>query len=97
MNENKIINELKNQLKKIKIEHKQEINKDTYWRGVMIGLETSINILKDTQETTTEDIMNITKLSIPIVKQKFSDFIAKQKNIDQEFVDIVNENFWDLF
>jgi len=31
-----------------------------------------------------------------IVKSKFNNFISEQKNIDPEFVEIVNDNFWDL-
>ena len=41
-----LIENLTKQLKKVKREH-TEVNKDTYWRGVMIGLETAINVAKE--------------------------------------------------
>ncbi len=30
------------------------------------------------------------------LKQKFKQFVKKQKNIPAEYVDIINKNFWDL-
>ena len=30
------------------------------------------------------------------LKRKFKEFIEKQKDLDPEFVNIVNENFWEL-
>lgn len=44
---NGIVTNLNHQLSEIESEHIEEINKDTYWRGVKIGLETANNILKD--------------------------------------------------
>ncbi len=44
----KNIDRLKEQLKKIEIDHPNE-EKDTYWRGVMIGLKTAIEILSEKQ------------------------------------------------
>ena len=38
----------------------------------------------------------IPRVSSNEVKFKFNEFISKQKDIDSEFVDIVNDNFWDL-
>jgi hypothetical protein len=37
---------LKNQLKKVIKEHPICVNEDTYWRGVKIGLETAIEVVK---------------------------------------------------
>jgi len=37
---------LKNQLKKVIKEHPIDVNEDTYWRGVKIGLETAIEVVK---------------------------------------------------
>jgi len=41
-----ILENLKNQLKKVIKEHPIDVNEDTYWRGVKIGLETAIEVLK---------------------------------------------------
>ena len=38
-----LIDKLKNQLKEIKSEYSKSVSSDTYWRGVVIGLKTSID------------------------------------------------------
>jgi hypothetical protein len=45
-----IVFNLRNQLEKVVREHPMEVNEDTYWRGVKIGLETSINVAVETNE-----------------------------------------------
>ena len=44
---NRFIKNLQGQLNKIEKEHFADINKDTYWRGVKIGLETAITLAND--------------------------------------------------
>lgn len=41
-----ILENLENQLKKVIKENPIDVNEDTYWRGVKIGLETSIEVIK---------------------------------------------------
>jgi len=41
---------LKNQLKKVIKEHPIDVNEDTYWRGVKIGLETAIEVVKSQEQ-----------------------------------------------
>lgn len=41
-----ILENLENQLKKVIKEHTIDVNEDTYWRGVKIGLETAIEVIK---------------------------------------------------
>jgi hypothetical protein len=41
-----ILENLENQLKKVIKEHPIDINEDTYWRGVKIGLETAVEVIK---------------------------------------------------
>lgn len=40
--------------------------------------------------------LHISGVSSSEVKLKFNDFLSKQKDLDNEFVKIVNDNFWDL-
>lgn len=44
---NCVLEELETQLKVIKSENNTESGGEEYWRGIRIGLETSINIIKD--------------------------------------------------
>jgi len=41
-----ILENLENQLKKVIKEHPIDVNEDTYWRGVKIGLETAVEVIK---------------------------------------------------
>ena len=41
-----LIEDLTEQLDKVVKEHPIEVNKDTYWRGVKIGLETAIELAR---------------------------------------------------
>jgi len=41
-----ILENLENQLKKVIKEHPIDVNEDTYWRGVKIGLQTAIEVIK---------------------------------------------------
>lgn len=41
-----LLNNLEKQIEQITIEHKEDIENDTYWRGVKIGLEVCINLIK---------------------------------------------------
>lgn len=43
-NMEKLIKNLTKQLEKVVIEHPTEVDNDTYWRGVKIGLETAIEV-----------------------------------------------------
>lgn len=45
--QNCVLEELETQLEVIKSEHDTETKGDEYWRGIRIGLETSINVIKD--------------------------------------------------
>ena len=49
---------LTEQLDKVIKEHPIEVNKDTYWRGVKIGLETTIALTELFIEKEKEQIMN---------------------------------------
>jgi hypothetical protein len=40
----KLIKNLTKQLEKVVREHPTEVENDTYWRGVKIGLETAIEV-----------------------------------------------------
>jgi len=42
-----ILQELEEQLEVVKLEHNTEVGGDEYWRGIRIGLESLINIIKD--------------------------------------------------
>jgi NAD-specific glutamate dehydrogenase len=46
MKKQETLENLKNQLKKVIKEHPIDVNEDTYWRGVKIGLETAIEVVK---------------------------------------------------
>jgi hypothetical protein len=50
MENKKTLENLKYQLKKVIKEHPIDVNEDTYWRGVKIGLETAIEVIKLEQE-----------------------------------------------
>jgi hypothetical protein len=39
-------NDLINLVKKVIKEHPIDVNEDTYWRGVKIGLETAVEVIK---------------------------------------------------
>ena len=39
-----LIKNLREQLEKVIREHPKEVDNDTYWRGVKIGLETAIEV-----------------------------------------------------
>ena len=41
-----ILENLENQLKKVIKEHPIDVNEDNYWRGVKIGLETAVEVIK---------------------------------------------------
>jgi len=41
-----LIENLTEQLDKVVKEHQTEVNEDTYWRGVKIGLETAIELVQ---------------------------------------------------
>jgi len=41
-----ILENLENQLKKVIKEHPIDVNEDTYWRGVKIGLQTAVEVIK---------------------------------------------------
>ena len=41
-----LIKNLTKQLEEVVKEHPTEVNNDTYWRGVKIGLETSIEVAR---------------------------------------------------
>jgi hypothetical protein len=41
-----LIEDLTEQLDKVVKEHPTEVDKDTYWRGVKIGLETAIELAR---------------------------------------------------
>jgi hypothetical protein len=45
-----VLEELETQLKVIKSEHNTDPGGEEYWRGIRIGLETSINIIKDKEK-----------------------------------------------
>lgn len=42
----RLIKNLTNQLQKVIKEHPKEIENDTYWRGIKIGLETAIEVAR---------------------------------------------------
>ena len=42
----RLIENLTKQLKKVVREHPIEVDNDTYWRGVKIGLETAIEVAR---------------------------------------------------
>ena len=42
----RLIENLTKQLEKVVKEHPTEVNNDTYWRGVKIGLETAIEVAR---------------------------------------------------
>jgi hypothetical protein len=42
----RLIENLTEQLQKVIKEHPIEVDKDTYWRGVKIGLETAIEVAR---------------------------------------------------
>ena len=42
----RLIENLTEQLQKVIKEHPKEVENDTYWRGVKIGLETAIEVAK---------------------------------------------------
>ena len=42
----RLIENLVEQLEKVVIEHPHEVDNDTYWRGVKIGLETAIEVAR---------------------------------------------------
>ena len=50
MENKETLENLKYQLKKVIKEHPIDVNEDTYWRGVKIGLETAIEVIKLQQE-----------------------------------------------
>jgi len=43
----RLIKNLTEQLQKVIEEHPIEVDNDTYWRGVKIGLETAIEVAQD--------------------------------------------------
>ena len=45
-----ILEELEDQLEVIKSEHNTDPGGEEYWRGIRIGLETSINIIKEEEK-----------------------------------------------
>lgn len=42
-----ILSNLEKQLEQIIIDHKDDVENDTYWRGVKIGLEVCVNLIKE--------------------------------------------------
>lgn len=42
----RLIENLTDQLEKVVKEHPNEVDNDTYWRGVKIGLETAIEVAR---------------------------------------------------
>jgi len=44
---NRLIENLSKQLQKVMTEHPDEVETDTYWRGVRIGLETAIEVARE--------------------------------------------------
>ena len=54
-----LIENLTEQLDKVVKEHQTEVDKDTYWRGVKIGLETTITLTESMLEKEKEMIENV--------------------------------------
>jgi len=48
--QNYVLEELETQLEVVKSEHNTDTGGEEYWRGIRIGLETSINIIKDKEK-----------------------------------------------
>jgi uncharacterized NAD-dependent epimerase/dehydratase family protein len=46
----KLQNNYEMQLQKVTKEHPVEVEQDTYWRGVKIGLETCINVINELRQ-----------------------------------------------
>ena len=46
----KVIENLTKQLQKVIKEHPIDVENDTYWRGVMIGLKTAIEVARTVQK-----------------------------------------------
>ena len=53
-----LIENLTEQLDKIVKEHQTEVNEDTYWRGVKIGLETAISLAESLLNKEKEQIID---------------------------------------
>jgi len=51
-----LIENLTEQLDKVVKEHQTEVDKDTYWRGVKIGLETTITLTESMLEKEKEQM-----------------------------------------
>jgi hypothetical protein len=55
-----LIENLTELLGKVVEEHQTEVNEDTYWRGVKIGLETAIELSESMLEKEKETIVDFT-------------------------------------
>lgn len=54
----RLIENLTEQLQKVTKEHPIEVNNDTYWRGVKIGLETAIEVALYLKSESTSDVVD---------------------------------------
>ena len=54
----RLIENLTEQLQKVIKEHPIEVNNDTYWRGVKIGLETAIEVARTLKSESISDVVD---------------------------------------
>ncbi len=57
----KLQNNYEMQLQKVTKEHPVEVEQDTYWRGVKIGLETCINVINELRQKDYERLEGVCK------------------------------------